>query len=79
MQSIRTNALADLRRLAEDLRSSKVASSDRTWKEELDQICIWAYNEGAKSSLPEIEKRINDTKSKVGDQITILCFCVPLS
>ncbi len=65
MQAMRSDALTELKRLAEEVRNSNFVSSDRKWKEELDNICIWANGEGTKSSLLEISKRIEDIKLKV--------------
>ncbi len=38
--------------LTEELRNSNFVSSDRKWKEELDNICIWASGDGSNSSFP---------------------------
>ncbi len=65
MPAMRKNALRELKRLAEELRNSKVVSSDRHWEEERDAICLWANNDGTKSSLLEINKRIGDIQQKV--------------
>ncbi len=78
MPDQRNNALTELKHLVENLKKCKLVLSDRIWKEELDQICIWANNEGTTSSLPEINKRTNDIKLKVRDQIIIFCFFLKL-
>ncbi len=65
MPAMRNNALTELKRLTEELRKSNVVSSDRNWEEELDAICFWASNDGTKSSLFEINKRIGDIQQKV--------------
>ncbi len=62
---MRKNSLTELKRLSEELRNSKFVSSDRNWEEELDAICIWANNDGNKSSLFEITKRTRDIQQKV--------------
>ncbi len=65
MQSRRVNALTDLECLAENLKNCKTVLPERPWEGELDEICIWAINDGTKSSLPEINKRIEDINLKV--------------
>ncbi len=65
MPAMRNNALTELKRLAEEVRNSKFVSPDRHWEEELDAICIWANNDGTKSSLFEINKRMGDIQQKV--------------
>ncbi len=72
MQSRRIFALMDLKCLTENLKKCKSVVSDRTWEEELDQICIWAKNDGTKSGLPEISMRIEDIKLEVLDRLTFL-------
>ncbi len=74
MQAMRSDALTELKRLAEEVRNSNFVYSDRKWKEELDNICIWASGDGSNSSLPEINKRIEDIKLKVRGRITLFCF-----
>ncbi len=65
----RETALADLRRLAEELRNSKVVSCDRTLENDFGQICTSANTDGSKSWLPEINKWIEAIKSKVREQL----------
>ncbi len=65
MQAERENALTKLKRLAENLQSCTKVLPDRTWGDEVDEILVWAYNDGSNSSLPEINKRIEDIKLKV--------------
>ncbi len=69
MQTRRNNALAALKRLAENLTNSEIVLSDKEWAEELGETCIWVDNDGTKSSLPEINKRIEDIKSKAREQL----------
>ncbi len=57
MLTKRKTALTDLRRLAVDLRNSKVVSS-RMQKEDLGQTSTLAKTDGIKSWLPEINKFI---------------------
>ncbi len=65
METKRGIALMDLKRLAENLQKCKVALPDRAWIEELEQMCIWANNDGTKSCLPEIHTRIEAIKTMV--------------
>ncbi len=65
MQSRRINAITVLKCLAENLNKCKTVLSERPWEGELDETCIWVVNDGTKSSLPEINKRIEDIKWKV--------------
>ncbi len=65
MQAMRKNALTELKRLAEEVRNSKAVTPDRHWEEELDAICSWVNNDGTKSSLLEINKRIGEIQEKV--------------
>ncbi len=74
MQGQRNNALMELKRLAKNLTKCKLVHSDRPWKEELEEVFIWANNEGTKSSLSEINKRIRDNKLKVRNQVTFFLF-----
>ncbi len=69
MQTRRNNALAALKCLAESLTNSEIVLSDKTWAEELGQTCIWANTDGTTSSLPEINKRIEDIKLKAREQL----------
>ncbi len=78
MQSRRKNALTELKRLVENLKNCKKVLSDRTWDDELDRIWVWAKNDGTKSSLPEINKRIEESRLKVRHRFTSLCLSVPL-
>ncbi len=71
MRPSRTNALTELKCLAETLRNSKVVLSDRMLVEELRQICLWVDNEGAKSSQFEIIRRIEFLKLKVREQLIL--------
>ncbi len=79
MQTRRNTALKELERLAEELRNNKVVSSDRTLVTELNKICYWANNEGAKSSLPEINRRMDYTKEKVGERLIVFCAFMHLN
>ncbi len=65
MQVERENALTELKHLSENLKSCKKFLPDRTWEDEVDQILVWACNDGCTSSLPEINKRVEDIKMKV--------------
>ncbi len=65
----RETALVDLRRLAEELRNSKVVSCDRTLENDFGNICTSASYDGSKSWLPEINKWIEAIKSKVREQL----------
>ncbi len=76
MQSRRINSLTDLKCLAENLNKCKTVLSERLWEGELDETCVWAITEGTKSSLPEINKRIEDIKLKVRNGL--LFFCLPI-
>ncbi len=76
MQAKRTKALTDLSLLVEELRYSVIVLSDTKLLEELEQICFWASYEGNRSSLPEITKRIDDTKLKVRDLLHLLCISI---
>ncbi len=78
MQSRRKYALAELKRLAEDLKSCKKVLPRRMWEEELDRIGVWANGDGTKSTLPEINKRMGDIKLKVRHWSTLFCLSVPL-
>ncbi len=77
MQVGRDSALTELKRLAENLQSCSKVLPSRAWEEEINQMFLWAHNDGTKSSLPEINKRIEDIKSKVRDRLTILFFSIP--
>ncbi len=77
MQAMRSDALTALKCLAEELRNNNLVLSDRKWKEELDNICIWASGEGTKSSLVAINKRIEDIKLKVREGLTFFCLSIP--
>ncbi len=79
MQARRNNALASLRRLAESIKYCKIILPDRTLEEELDQTCIWANNDGIKSSLSEINKRMDDMKLKAREQYTLFCLSMPVT
>ncbi len=68
MQAERTKALTDLLHIVDELKYCKIILSDRKLLEELDQICTWANSEGNKSSLPEINERIDDIELKVRDR-----------
>ncbi len=72
MQTRRKNALTELKRLAEYLKDCKTVFPDQTWVEELDRICVWANNDGTRTSLPEINKRIEDIRLKVRHRFTLL-------
>ncbi len=74
MQGERENALTELKRLSENLKSCKQVLPDGTWEDEVDQILVWACNDGCNSSLPEINKRIEDIKMKVRASLTLFCF-----
>ncbi len=65
METKRSIALMDLKRLAENLQKCKVALPDRACIGELEQICIWANNDGTKSCLLEIHTRIEAIKTMV--------------
>ncbi len=67
----RETALADLRRLAEELRNRKVVSCDRTLGNDFGKICTSASNDGSKSWLPEINKWIEAINSKVREQLIL--------
>ncbi len=67
----RETALADLKRLAEELRNSKVVSCDRTLANDFGKICTSASNDGSKSWLPEINKWIEAINSKVREQLIL--------
>ncbi len=67
METKRSIALMDLKRLAENLQKCKFALPDRAWVDELEQICLWANNDGTKSCLPEIHTRIEAIKTKVSE------------
>ncbi len=69
MQARRNNALAGLKRLAENLMNCDKVLADRAWADELGQTCIWANTDGTTSSLPEINKRIEDIKLKAREQL----------
>ncbi len=77
MRVRRNNALTELKSLAENFTNCKIVLSDRTLKEWLEQMLIWANNDGVKSSLTEVTKRINDIKLKVHNQVTL--FCRPMT
>ncbi len=66
----RTTALTDLRRLAVDLKNSKVVAS-RMLKEDLGQTRTLTKTDGIKSWLPEINKWFEDIKSKVREQLML--------
>ncbi len=74
MQVERDSALTELKRLAENLQSCSKVLPDRAWEEEINQMFTWAHNDGTESSLPEINKRIEDIKSKVRGWSTIFFF-----
>ncbi len=74
MQTERNTALTKLKRLAENLQSCSKVLPDRAWEEAVNQMFTWAHNDGAKSSLPEINKRIEDVKSKVRDRLNIFDY-----
>ncbi len=71
MQTKRRNALADLTRLAETLKNSRIVISDRALVIELEQTCAWAKTDGAKSSLPDILKRIEHISLKVREELIL--------
>ncbi len=73
MRVRRNNALTELKSLAENFTNCKIVLSDRTLKEWLEEMLIWANNDGIKSSLTEIKKRINDIKLKVRNEVTFSC------
>ncbi len=67
MQARRRKALTDLTRLSETLKNSRIVLSNRALEEELEQTCAWAKTDGTKSSLPDIQKLIEDVSLKVRD------------
>ncbi len=77
MRVRRNNALTELKTLAENVKNCKLVLSDRTLKEWLEQMLMWANNDGVKSSLTEVEKRINHIKLKVRNQV--MFFCHPMT
>ncbi len=76
MKAMRTNVLNDLRHIVEELKYCSIVLSDTKLLEELEQTCFWASNEGNRSSLPEITKRIDDIKLKVRDLSHLLCISI---
>ncbi len=72
MQLERENALTVLKGIAENLQSCRNVLPDRTWDDEVDQLLVWACNDGSNSSLPEIKKRIEDIKFKVRGRMTFV-------
>ncbi len=78
MQAQRTNALTNLKLLVEELQYGGIALSDTKLVEVFDQIFVWANNEGDKSCLPEIYKRIDDIKLKVRDHLNLLCISIQI-
>ncbi len=79
MHSRRNTALMELKRLAIELRNSKIVSSDRTLIEELGQTCTWASNAGTRSNMAEIQERIGSIKSKVRVQLIHSLRFMPLT
>ncbi len=77
METKRSTALMDLKRLAENLQNCTIALPDRTWVDELGKMYIWANNEGTMSSLPEINKRMEDIKLWVRYWLNTFCLFVP--
>ncbi len=65
MQVKRQEELSKLKRLAENIKNCTKVLSDRTWEEEIRQICTWVNKDGTRSSLAEIQEQIESTKSKV--------------
>ncbi len=75
-QAERTKTLTNLLHIVEEFNYSGIVLSDTKLLEELDQTCRWANNEGGKSSLPEINKRIDDIELKVRDRLHLLCISI---
>ncbi len=73
MRAKRSTELGTLKRHAIALKNSKVVLEDKTSTDELERICSWADNEGAKSSLPEIEKQKDYIEEKVSEWIVVFC------
>ncbi len=78
MRAKRSTELATLKRHALALKNSKVVLEDKTSTDELERICSWADNEGAKASLPEIKKQIDYIEEKVGEWLIVFCIFMPL-
>ncbi len=77
METKRSIALTDLKCLAENLKNCRAALPDRAWVDELDKAFIWANNEGTLSSLPKINKRMEDIKLWVRYWLNTFCLFVP--
>ncbi len=67
MLTKRKNAITGQMRLAEELRNSKVASSDKTLKKYVDETCTWANHGGTMACMSEINNRMDAIKAKVRD------------
>ncbi len=68
MHTRRTNAVKELKDLAEELTKSLELSSRRTLEEDLSQICTWVNT----------DCWIEANKSKVRKQLTLSCTRAPL-
>ncbi len=71
MLNERTNALAHLRRHADELKTSKVVYSGSTLKEDRDQTGTLANTDGNKSWLPGINKWFEAIETKVREQLIL--------
>ncbi len=71
MHTKRTDAAKELKGLAEELAKSQGVSSCTTLEKEFDKIRTLANTDGTKSWLPEVNKWIEDVKSKVREQLIL--------